>query len=57
MFSEQQVFCNICGKKFFTAFGSYGGKMCGETCFNELEKRKTRCILGLPYNESTNQTD
>lgn len=47
IFTSQTVHCNICGKKFETKFGLFQGRVCSAACWEELDKRKTRSILGL----------
>lgn len=49
-FSEQTVFCQGCGNPFKTAFQKYGGRVCSAPCFDILEKKKTRSIIGKEEN-------
>ena len=48
LFSKQTVFCMNCGKEHQTDFFIYGGELCSEKCFKELELKKIRSLLGQP---------
>jgi len=50
IFSEQEVYCRTCGKKFKTNFSMfYGGEVCNKECFDELEWKKTLALMGKGY--------
>jgi len=53
IFSQQPIFCCICGKEHTTDFNSYGGIVCSAECYTELGWRKALAILGEEYTPDT----
>ena len=49
LFSEQLVYCQICGQLFETDFQSYKGNVCSKRCYKELEWRRILSIMGKKY--------
>ena len=49
IFSEQEVYCQGCGKKFKTNFQKFGGRVCSMECSQELGWKRTLSILGKEY--------
>jgi len=49
LFSEQEVFCNGCGRPFPTTFHVYGGTVCSHECYELVEWKKTTSMLGKEF--------
>lgn len=59
-FTKQQIYCCICGQKFFTDFMFCGGYVCSPKCKTEYEWRTSLYITGTSYRpkeEITNDTN
>ncbi|OHD23651.1 MAG: hypothetical protein A2Y38_23420 [Spirochaetes bacterium GWB1_59_5] len=52
LFTTYPRYCAACGaRNMVSPHSSYGGEVCGSTCWAVLELRKTRAILGQDFDE------
>lgn len=55
MFSQQSLYCSICGTAFKASVGAawqaFDKAVCGQRCFHEKEWRRTLSIMGNEYRE------
>jgi len=54
LFTNQPMFCPICGIKFMYDFNYHGIPACNKECWEEYQRRKSLSIMGEKYSARNN---
>jgi hypothetical protein len=59
LYSEQQIFCNACGKEMHRILPGMGKtyKVCTVECLREMQWREVLSIMGKPYRPDPRKFD
>jgi len=49
LFTKQELYCCVCGKKFMSDFNLYGGKVCSQACLQEYNFKYSCMITNKEY--------